>query len=207
MSTRKKKLIGSGIAAFLLVGMVFLYQSYAASWQMDKVRQLAAEARDLPKDQAKEARSKVWAEAKKLSPEQRRELFAEEGRSRMKAYFSLSREKKNEMLDAMIKRDLQRQAERKKQQAAAARSKTGAAKGNSATAKAGGAQGKGQGGPGGGGGGRQNMSPEQRAAARRDRLDKSNPSDRAMRGEMAADMRARRQQLGLPAGGGRGGFR
>jgi len=200
MSTRKKRLLGTGIAALLLIGMMLLYQSLAAAWQMDKVRRLAAEARDIPNDQAKEARSKVWAEAQKLSPEQRRELFAEQARNRMKAYFDLPREKKTAYLDAIIKRDLQRQADRKKQ---AALSKSAAAKGKTA-GNAG--QTKGQGGPGGPGGpGRQNLSPDQRAALRRDRLDQSSPTDRAMRGEFAADMRARRQQLGLSTGtGGRG---
>ena len=203
MSTRNKRLLGTGVAALLLIGMMFLYQSLAAAWQMDKVRQLAAEARDLPKDQAKEARSKVWAEAQKLSPEQRRELFAEGMRNRMKAYFDLPRDKKTAYLDAIIKRDLQRQADRKKQ---AALSKSAAAKGKTAAGNAG--QTKGQGGPGGPGGpGGRNLSPDQRAAMRRDRLDQSSPSDRAMRGEFAADMRARRQQLGLSAGGGRGGWR
>ena len=117
----------------------------------------------------------------------------------MKAYFDLPREKKTAYLDSLIKRDLQRQADRKKQ---AALSKSAAAKRTTA-GNAG--QTKGQGGPGGPGG--RNLSPDQRAAMRRDRLDQSSPSDRAMRGEFAADMRARRQQLGLSAGTGRGGWR
>jgi hypothetical protein len=207
MSTRKKRLLGTGIAALLLIGSLFLYQSLAAGWQVDKVRRLAAEARNVPKDQAKEAFSKVWAEAKKLSPEQRRQLFEEGSRARLKAFFDLSPEKKTAYLDSMIKRDLARQAEWKKK--AAARSKAVAKSGQGQTKGQGQGQTKGQGGPGGqgGAGGRRNLSPEQRSAMRRDRLDRSSPNDRAMRSEFASAMRDRRKQLGLPAGGRRGGWR
>jgi hypothetical protein len=202
MSTRKKRSLGVGIAAAVLIALLFVYQSLAAGWQVDKVRRLAAEAQALPRDQAKEARSKLWAEAKKLSPEQRRDLFIEGSRARLKGFFDLPPAKKTAYLDSIIKRDLARQAARKRQGAP----KGTAASKNQTPSKGAQANGQGQN-HGQGGPGRRNMSPEQRAAQRRDRLDRTNPNDRAMRAEFASAMRERRKQLGLPSGSGRGRWR
>ena len=74
-----------------------------------------------------------------------------------------------------------------------------------AWAMGGGGWGGGWGGPGGGGRGGPNASPQERDQWRQGMLDNSTPSDRGQMRLFFQDMSNRRQQLGLPAGGGGGG--
>jgi hypothetical protein len=60
-------------------------------------------------------------------------------------------------------------------------------------------------GPGGGRGAWSKMSPEERDNRRKQFLDSTTPEERQQRWEYRQDMNARRQALGLPVRGGRGG--
>jgi hypothetical protein len=67
--------------------------------------------------------------------------------------------------------------------------------------------GRGQGPPGGGPNGPwgpRDRSASSRDASRQERLDNTTPAERAQMTQFFRDLNARRQQLGLPTGGGRG---
>lgn len=206
MTTKtKRRILKAGITLLVMVGLIFAYRSYAAASRVAEFEKLANEMRTLPPEQRKGASEKMRNAMSKLTRDERREVFERGEQNRLKEFFKLSEKEKNAYLDNLIKRELEW---RKNRQAAAKKANT--SKGATKTANNG--NNGGRGGPGGGqgggnngqGGGRQNMSPEQRAQARRQQLDQTSPESRGMRAAFRTAMQQRRQQLGLPAGGGRG---
>jgi hypothetical protein len=144
---------------------------------VEKLRQqmASAEARKLPPEQQRELRRQFGKEMEKLSPAERNRLFAERqrrSRERMQNYFKQPRQQQVALLDQDIKR-----MEQMRQ------------------------QGGNQFGPGAQGNPTQNgrgpSSAEDRDRRRRDRLDQSTPEDRAMFAEYLSQLRARQQQRGM----------
>ncbi len=202
-SKTKRRILKVGTALAILLALFFGYRSYASMSRMREVRQLAAQMRNLPPEQSKEAREKMRTAMSKLTPEQRREVFEGGFEQRMKDFFKLSQKDKNAFLDDMIKRDEQRRRNRGTTKNGTNNNRNGANNNNrSNNANANNNNNNGRGGQGQGQGqGRQNLTADQRAALRRQRLDQSTPEQRGMRAAFAQAMQARRAQLGLPSRG------
>jgi len=129
-------------------------------------------------------------EVARLSPAQKRELFEpmrQKAQEKLAAYARLSPLEKIEYLDKAIDR-----AEKAR--------KEGQQRGSGAGRAGGGPPG----GAGGPGGGRPPLTQDQIDQRRKERLDSTTPEERALRDQFRRDMNARRQQRGLPTGGGGG---
>jgi len=184
----KKKRRRWTLVAVLVLGLlgIGLYYYLRPDPQMIRVqylrRQLTGEkARDLTPEQRRELGRELGEEIRQLSPEQRRELAKERQRGfreQVERFFKLSKKEQFARLDEQIDR------------MDAARRSAGT-----------------NGGPAGPTGNRGPTSPEDREHRRRQRLDETTPEDRALFAEYFQQLKNRRQQRGMMAGGLAGGGR
>jgi hypothetical protein len=159
-----------------------------------KAAQAALRAPNLTPEQRRQKFGELRKAMERLTPAQRDVLMAE-GRKKQVAeigrYFGMSPKEKTKFLDERINRAT-----------AATKGKGGPPGAGPGKGPAGGAA-KGKGGPPPGaqakGGPR---TVEQRDGRRQNRLDGTNPAERAMMSQFFRDLAARRQQRGLPPGGG-----
>jgi hypothetical protein len=156
------------------------------------------------RDMAPDVRAQVRSEMERL------------GRARDKAelqsYFALPPAERRDELDRRIKaEELRRQAsqQRGSEKSVSQKSSRGGGSGQGAgprdASQAVSASPPGGRGPGGGGPARRGGTEEERNTRRKQRLDTSSPEARAQGAEYRRAMAARRQQLGLGSGRGRGG--
>jgi hypothetical protein len=177
MILNRKRLLVASLALLLVVLALFLYRRARPDSQVAHARELGKQIADtsITADQRRELGKRLREEVRKLSPEQRSELFKdrrEAARARMASFFKKSRQEQIAQLDEDINRMQQF---------------------------------RGQGPPGGAmNGAAASRSSEDRDTRRRQRVDQGTPEDRAMRAEYFQQLNARRQQRGLgPAGFGR----
>jgi hypothetical protein len=201
-----KKKLSIGIVVFLIIGV-------SAAWAMGyfhrtdpavaELQQFRDEMRKAPEADRPAMFQKFRAKMDGLTDAQRQEFrqnnqgqFRQDQARRMAEFFAMSPADQKKRLDEMIDR-----MQKWQQQGGA-----GAGANRNGAAGAGGAAGGGQG--GGRGGRQQNATDGQREQARKDRLDNSNPVERAQQDKFRQMMGDRMQARGItpPAGGG-GGFR
>ncbi len=198
----------------LLILLVFVGGAYGAyrmirtDPKLKKVRDLRAEMAaanrdEMTPDERQEKRRLLREAMEQLSDEQRNKVRDEAAKDRikrqeaeMKRYASLSEQEKTQYLDDRIKRA--EEARLRREQSAANGEGGSGRPSNSANrstdSKSATDQNAAPSAP----------TPEDREARRKLWLDATTPDFRAMRDNYFADMRARRQQLGLPAGSGFG---
>jgi hypothetical protein len=189
MPTRKQVLTAAAVLAALLLALALW--RFRPDPQLAKVKALQQDLARTAADNADPAeRRRRWEEfnreRQKLSPSQRKDLFAEFRKRRqaeIDRYSKMSKGDKTRWLDRQIDREEQ-----------ARRSRAA------------------NGGPGGPGGppapGPGNLSAEDRENRRKERLDSTTPEERAEGDQLRKDLAARRAQRGLPPapwgfGGGR----
>jgi hypothetical protein len=188
-----KRKLGIAAATLLLVigGTVWAIHSRADA-QMEKVREMGKEmfSGNGPPDPEKRAQ---FREAMDQLSSGQRERLMEEGQQererrmdqRMAEYFALPPAQQTAFLDKEIREQERQRKEREARRAQA--NQSGQAGANAS---------------GGQRGNRQNRSAEDQSQRRNKRLDNSTPEQRAQRTAYRAAMQQRRQQLGLPSGGG-----
>ena len=192
MPTRKQVLTAAAVLAALLLALALW--RFRPDPQLAKVKALQQDLARTAADNADPAeRRRRWEEfnreRQKLSPSQRKDLFAEFRKRRqaeIDRYSKMSKADKTGWLDRQI--DWEEQARRSR------------------------AANRGAGGPprppGPGGPGQGNLSAEDRENRRKERLDSTTPEERAESDQLRKDLAARRAQRGLPPapwgfGGGR----
>jgi cell division protein FtsB len=191
---RRRRWLLALIALLLLLVGVGTYGSVRGRGDVARVQQLRKElfiARGATPDQRKATAAQFREEMRKLSPDQRSELFVagqKEAVARLDVYFAMSPAEKRRHLDGAIDRMEQRGKERN-------------------------ARPQGAGGPGRRPGGDRPRSAEEIEKRRKERLDRTTPEQRALMDQLRAkgerfrnDLNQRRTQRGLPPTGGRGGF-
>lgn len=177
----------TGLVALLLLLTFGLYRAIRPDPNLKKLKQLreefAAQGKNWSPEQRQEKGREMRDTMAKLSTSQREALMAE-GRKRfeeqLRHYAQMTPAEKVRHLDEQIKRQ-----EQMRQQFAAQRPQTAGPNGFGA-------------GPRG-----RNLSAEERDKRRKERLNNTTPEFRALMDQYRKDMSARRQQLGLPAMGGR----
>jgi hypothetical protein len=169
----------------MLVAAYGLYRAVRPDPNLKKVRQLQAEmakARDLTPEQRREKGREMRQAMSQLSTGQRQTLFAE-GQKRfeeqLRKYAEMTPADKTRHLDEQIKRSEQMRQQFAQRNPAGQRP-----------------QGTNQNGQ------RSGQSAEEREKRRKDRLNNTSPEFRALMDQYRKDMASRRQQWGLPAGGG-----
>lgn len=192
----KKKCGLLTLALALVGGSLWAWWHFRGDPEVARVQalavQLRTETKDLPEDKRRELWGQFGEEIRKLSPDQRQALFAdqrqrgeERARQELKNFFALSPADRQKALDRQIDESERRAKERQKRNTQRAANGTGQR--------------------GGGGSGRgQNRTAEEKSARRNQMLDRSSPEDRAMRAEHRRLMDERRGQRGLPASPRRG---
>jgi hypothetical protein len=191
---RRRRWLLALIALLLLLVAVGTYGSVRGRGDVAKVRQLRNElfaSKGATPEQRKATVEQFRQEMRKLSPDQRSELFTagqKQAIARLDAYFAMSPAEKRRHLDGAIDRMEQRGKERSTRP------------------------------PGAGGSGRRPGGDRPRSAEevekrRKDRLDRTTPEQRALMDQLRAkgerfrnDLNQRRAQRGLPPANGRGGF-
>ena len=216
-TTTKRRILGGVAATFITIGLSWGYQRYSKASQLEELNRLSAELRAAPRGKNEELMKKFRAQMAKLTPDERMDFFEKGMDDRIDEYFKKTPEERKAWLAEMSKNRGRFGGPPGKGQRSTVKGKSGTAKGKTlANGKTGTGTGKGQwggrqggggrggfgGGMGGGGGRGRGGSPEQRAQARRERLDKTTPEQRAKRAEFSTAMRA----LMKNSGGGRGGF-
>jgi hypothetical protein len=193
------------LALVLAGGSLWAWWHFRGDPEVARVRALGAQLRTESKDLSEDKRRELWGqfgeEVRKLSPDQRHSLFAdqrqrgeERARQELKNFFALSAADRQKALDKQID-----EGERRKKEAQKRRSQqTASGTGQLASAQWGGMRGA----PGSGRG--QNRTAEEKSARRNQMLDQSSPEDRAMRAEYRRLVGERRRQRGLPANPRRG---
>jgi hypothetical protein len=199
----------------LLVLLVFVSGTYGTyrlirtDPKLKKVRDLraamsAANRDETTPDERQEKRRQLREAMEKLSDQQRNQLRDEMAKERirrqeadLKHYASMSEQEKTQILDDRIQRseEVRRRREQAQQQGLTA----GPADGGRVSARPSNAPNTST-----TDANRPAPTPEDREAWRKLRLDATTPEFRAMRDNYFADLRARRQQLGLPASSGFG---
>lgn len=187
-NSRRRWLSVAALAALL----TFLAWLLWPSGKLDAARSLQRElfgpnGQGLSPEQRSEKMKALREATKGLSAEQRNQLRAEGRKKQMERvakYFKLSGKERTRQLDEDIRR-MEKARQQMMQRQGGAGGKTG-----------GQSRGQGQGGSG--------PSPGDRDRRRQDRLDSSTGAERAMMSQYFRDLNARRQQLGLPTGGGGG---
>jgi Spy/CpxP family protein refolding chaperone len=187
-----RKRLGIGLTVvLLLIGLaaaIFAFRAYRDRAHLARIKDIREELRSgqISPEKRRELFAQLRTEGAQLSPQSRQELGKErrqEMEERIKHYFSLSPKERKEFLDKQIN-NMQ-----------AWRQQNGG----------GGAAGVGRpgGAPGGGAGGN---SPEDRNRMRMQFLDQTTPEQRAMMQQFRQDLRSRMQQRGMspPGGGGPG---
>jgi hypothetical protein len=184
------------LLALLLIGYG-TYRVVRPDPNLKRVRQLQqefAQAKDLTPEQRRERGQQMREAMAKLTPAQR-ETLAAEGQQRfqqeLERYHRMSPQEKVRHLDERINQDEERRR-RFAQQNPQGGPRPG---GGNFAAGAGGS-----GGPGGRTG--QPMSAEERDKRRKERIDRTTPEFRALMDQYRKDMNARRQQRGLTPRGG-----
>jgi hypothetical protein len=168
----------------LLAGALGAYWCMSRDSQLDKVREMgeqlrSEETRKLSREQRRELFGQFRKEMEKLSVEQRRQLFAERRnpfQERIDKFFKASKREQQAMLDETIRREEQFRANMANRPQPA------------------------------GFGNRGNSSPEDREKRRQQWLSMTTPVERAQMAEFRQQLQQRRQQLGLGPSpwGGRG---
>jgi cell division protein FtsB len=194
---RRRRWLLAAVALLALLIGVGVYGKVRGRGSLARVQQLrqeltAARGRGVPAEQQKATAEQFRQEVRKLSPEQRSELFAagrREAMQRLDAYFAMSPAERRQYLDREIDRAEQRRRE---------------ANNNPA------------GGPGANGrrpGGERPRSAEEIEKRRREMLNRTTPEQRAQMDQFRArmdkfrqEMNQRRSQRGLPPATGPGGF-
>src|SRR5262245_58376880 len=188
---KHKRLTGTVAALSLLILFFWALQSFGGDAQMARVQELkkqlsGEQAKKLAPEQRRDLWKKFNEEVKQLSPAQRRTLAKEREQAmagKLKNFFALSKAQQRSQLD----RDIDRmEAARKK----------GDQKGFGTNGPSGAG-----GGPGGKGKG---LDAQQREHLRKERLEQTSPEFRAMSGEYFRLLRERREQRGVPPGKGPG---
>jgi len=167
-------------------------------------------SKKLSGEERREIGERIRTNLETMTDEQRRALFAEgmkkrreQEKEKMDRYFKLSPEEKTAFLDKEIEQQEARREqreERMKQWREEREKRKQEAEAKGETLKEGNGR-RGWGGPGGGRGGFSKLSPEERQNRMKGWLDNSTADERAQRWQYRQDMKARRQQLGLPTGG------
>jgi hypothetical protein len=194
-ATMNKRKITIGVVAILLVGGVVWAWMSRPDAQVEKVKQLQAEAfkEGATPEQQRKQFELIHQEMEKLSPAQQHEV-REQGRQQferrmdqqMAAYFALPQADRAAYMDKQIQEQEKWRKEMEARRAQANRS---------------GGQGNG-GGPQGNAGGQRpppNNNTDARMQRRGQWMDHSTAEQRSMRSAYMAEMRQRRIQLGLPA--------
>jgi hypothetical protein len=208
----KRKIVIGVVVILLIGGSVWAVMHNLPDPQVEKVKQMQAEAfkEGVTPEQRRQSFQLVRQEMEKLSPDQRHELWQQVGQERerqmdkrMDEYFALPPAKRVAEMDKMIKEMEQRRKEFEQRRSQAGQGNRGGQQG-----PMGGQRGPGGGGlqanvAGGGpqtnaGGPRPPMSSDQRMQRRDQRLDRSSAEQRAKRSVFMAEMQQRRIQLGLP---------
>jgi hypothetical protein len=188
----KRKITVGVVAIMLIGGAVWAMMRNRPDPQVEKVKQMQAEAfkKDTTPEQRRQSFELIHQEMEKLTPEQRHEVrhdmhqnFERRMDEEIKTYFSLPQQERIAFLDKQIK-----EQEKRRKEMEARRNQPGQGPP--------GAQG-GQTGRFGGGSPPRGGSTDQRLQRRDQRLDRSTAEQRSMRSLYLADMRARRIQLGL----------
>jgi hypothetical protein len=198
--SKRKITIAAVTIVVLVAGSVWAFRSRTDP-QVEKVKQVAAEAMKANPGQPWKAFELVRPEMDKLSESQRHQVghemhqeFQRQMDKQIDTYFALPPPQRVAYLDKQINEMEKQRKEREARRAQSAQRGGGG----------GGGPQMGGGGGGGGGGPPRNNNPDARAQ-RRDRwVDSSTAEQRAKRSAYFSDMRARRIQLGLPPMGGRG---
>ncbi len=171
----------------MLVALYGLYRVIRPDPNLKKVRQLQAEfaqAKNWTPEERQEKGKQMRAAMSQLSSAQR-EGLREEGQERfeqrLREYANMSPTDKARHLDEQIRRSEQMRQRFSQRNPNAQRP-----------------QNTGQNGP------RRGQSAEEREKRRKDRLNRTSPEFRALRDQYRKDLASRRQQWGLPAGGGPG---
>lgn len=193
MQWLKKHKRSTGTAAALFLILVFWALSYGGDSQLAKVQELkkqltSEEAKKLAPEQRRELWKQFNEQVKQLSPDQRRELGKEAQRAfddKLRKFFAMSKTQQRTELDREIDR---MEAARKKWEQ---------------NKQKGGGKGPGTNGPGAQGKGK-SLDPQQREHARKQRLEHTTPEHRAMMAEHSRLLKQRREQRGMPPMGGKG---
>ena len=173
----RKRFIVAGIVLMLAVLAFFLYRRVRPDSQLAHARDLGKQLADssLSANQRRELGKQFREEVRKLSPQQRGDLFKDRQkamRDRIAGFFKKSKQEQVAQLDEDINRMQQFRGQDPP--------------------------------PGGANGAAPFVSSEDRDTRRRQRLDQSTAEERAQRAEYFKQLKARRQQRGLgPMGFGR----
>lgn len=205
------------LALLLLVSASYgTYRLVRTDPNLRKVREMreelfASNRTDMTPEEREEKRRQLREAMEKLSQEQRDKLRDESAKERikrqeaeMKRYALLSEQEKQQYLDEQIRRQEEARQRREAAQQGQPSGSTnggrnGARSSNAPTAPKTDSNGTTEPSTA-----RPVPTPEDRDARRKLRLDLTTPDFRAARDNYFADLRARRQQLGLPAGSGFG---
>jgi hypothetical protein len=179
---KKHKNLSTAVVLLLLL-VLWLFGAFAGDPQIAKVHALreqlrGEEAKKLTPEQRRDLWKQFGQEMKHLSPAQRHALSKDSQRgfeNKIKSFFALPKKEQLAHLDQEINRQeaMRKKWEQKK-------------------------PGKGPGGPGKGFSKGPSADPQQREHRRKERLEHSTPEQRAMFSEYARLLKERRQQRGLP---------
>lgn len=191
---KKHKKQAAAVLLLLLLAL-WVFNSFAGDPQLAKVHELREQlSGDNGKKLTPEQRRELWQQfgdaMKQLSPEQRQQLRQDGQRTfenRVKNFFALPKKDQIAHLDQEINRQ---EAARKKWDA---QKKSGKGPGGSGFGKGAGF---------GKGPGKASGDPQQREQRRKQRLEQTTPEQRAMFSEYARLLSERRKQRGLSAGRG-----
>jgi hypothetical protein len=181
IASRKRSIVCTATLGFL--ALLFWY--FWPDWHLARARELRdrLSSTELSQEERQQLRVEMRQEMRQVTPEKRRDLWRDQGKKRLEAYFALSAREKKAYLDSLIK---EMEDRRREWQANASKAGVGE---QPAPAP------------------RRSLTQEERDQRRKARLDDSTPEERVMRHEFFHDLQVRRQQLGLPAPTGPGGGR
>jgi hypothetical protein len=173
--SRKRSIVCTGTLGLLAL----LSWHFWPDWHLARARELRDQlsSGELSAEERQQLRIELGKEMRQIAPDKRRDLWREQSKKRLEAYFALSPREKKTYLDNMI-----REMEERRREWQANASKAGA--GEQAPPP------------------RRTLTQEEREQRRKARLDDSTPEERVMRREFFHDLQMRRQQLGLPTGPG-----
>jgi hypothetical protein len=202
-----KKKISIGLVTFLIIGLGaawalgYFHRTDPALAELnqlrDQMRNAAGADRPAMFQQFRDKMDGLTEAQRKEFRDTNRGQFRQDAAKRMGEFFAMTPADQKKRLDEIIDQMQKRQKER---------AANGGGPGGGGPG--GGGMFAGGGGPGGGGrgGGRQNMTDGQREQARKDRLDNTNPAERAQMDKFRAMLGDRMQQRGMSPPTGGGGF-
>lgn len=176
IKSRKRSIVCT--ATFGLLVLLSWY--FWPDWHLARAKELRdrLSSGELSGEERQQLRVELREEMRQVAPDKRRELWRDQGKKRLEAYFALSPRQKKTYLDNMIREMEER---RREWQANASKAGTGDQPAPPP---------------------RRSLTQEERDQRRKARLDDSTPEERVMRHEFFHDLQVRRQQLGLPTGPG-----